>query len=278
MKSEFEEKSYEAAFNVELGQGQSGLVFFAPGQRLEAHLGFDVAWQLGVSDPLWRAINLTGGAGLPIAPTQGHVVPADAFNLFIQYKRSDWLHGRRSQHRAHFGGDYYRFMFNHPARQLNVLQNLEQAAAGTARVVYAAPEFHTVGRLMDASRNGTVVRQSVLVEAGSLGRGHRAYNFKLGNQSLLNPEPELAKGSRGDSYFSELANSPGARVPWEESLSVLHSAITETPEWGRAAALTSEAQAVADEGLYGDQIENVRRFVDIQLFAWMNNLRWVTAG
>jgi hypothetical protein len=276
LKSQFEEKSYEAAFNAELGQGPSGLTLFAPGQHLEAHLGFDVAWDLLPSDPFWRAIGLASGAGRLFPAPQGQVVPASTFNLFIQYKCSDWLHGRRSKHRAHFGGDYYRFTFDHPARQLDVLQALEANSVGAARVVYAAPHFHTVHHLMVALGAGTVIADSVVVEAQLLGRGHKAYNFSSGRPPLLNPEPERAEGVSGDVYFSELASSTSGRTSWTESLSVLHSAVTETPGWSRLSELAGDAE-LRGEGSYDDRAA-MRQYLDIQLFAWMNNLRWVTLG
>lgn len=218
MKPEFEEKSYEAAFNAEIEFGQPGATF-APGQVAEASLGVDVLALLSKRHPFWRTVGLYHRRGRRVTKA---AVPDEVFNLFLQYKRSDHIVGPNGRHHRTFGSDYYRFVTTRPTDQLETLQALERATASLGHVRYVAPEFSTLAELRDAQRNQRVIQQSVVVAPSMFGKTHKAYNFKSG-RAVLNPVPEWVDVDLATTLFEHRREV----VPFRYAIGLMSAALEE---------------------------------------------------
>lgn len=274
MRSHFEEKSYELGFNLELASGQAGRNVFAPGQFIEGALGFDVAWQLGAANPAWAAIALTSRKGFPIPGSPAVNLPASSFNLFVQYKRSEYLMGTRARHRSHFGGAYRRFKFDDPEDQLKTLQTLETTVGTAAHVIYAAPKFHTMTDLIRTFAASTVIAESVIASSGWLGKGHSAYNFKPGYSALLNPEPEEVPTLSAVDYFAGFDSIRDSATNFSTGLDFVHAAISSMPDWATSWE-TSRARLAVGNTNSGPQTELGSKYLEVLAFAWANSLTWV---
>lgn len=278
VKSFFEEKSYEAAFNNELNNGVGGAHtrHFAPGARLEASLGFDVMAILEQRHPAWRTMGLRYRAGTSLhhrAPSQ---LPDAVFNLFIQYKRSDALKSRLAMHHAHFGGPYYRFHFNTPTKQLATLHELAKNSGSAAHVIYAAPEFHTVPELWDATVAGEIISKSVIIEAQQLSLKHKAFNFKTDKASLQNPDPEFVEAANAAEWFKTL---DGQLAPLVETVSIAHSGVRGVARW-RERWESDRIQLIGREPFSDDPAveTTVRQFAEVAAFTWLHGLSWILSG
>jgi hypothetical protein len=250
---------------------------FAPGARLEAELQFDAMWQLSVKNPAWAAIGLSYAGGVAIAPPKTGKVPPGLFNLFIQYKRSDYLHGYSSTHRRHFSGPYYRFGFASPRAQLGRLQALAASGASAIEVVYAAPEFHTVDQLMDAMRAKSIVSRSVIVKASQLNPRHRAFNFRTGHNSIQNPDPEVVESTSGDGLF--ISPSSGDLLEFRDTVAHAYAALGEDREWSKMWRVIREGILTdLDIGADSRDATLIDQFAEVASFAWMSGLGWFLSG
>lgn len=233
MKSEFEEKSYEAAFNMELisNARPKGSQFFAPGQVIESDLGFDAAWMIGAKHPFWKMVARVSRQGIDVSNQTRRKFPSKIYNLFIQYKRSEYIGRSNGSHYTHFNGPYYRFKFDDPAKQLKTLKELERHVGSSAHVLYAAPEFHTITQLVDAADTNTVISKSVMTRPKDLKNNHTSFNFKKGHQFLQNPEFETAEGIQGDTFLSQLTSSDDGLRGVPDALEAVNETLLSIREW-----------------------------------------------
>lgn len=233
MKSEFEEKSYEGAFNAELtrGAGMTQSSFFPPGQVLESDLGFDAAWMIGATHPFWKMVGRISRQGMDVSNRTKRKFPSKMYNLFIQYKRSEYIWRANGTHHIHFSGPYYRFKFNDPEKQLKVLKQLERKVGNGAHVLYAAPEFHTIDQLVDAIDTNTVVSRSVIARPRDLKKNHTSFNFKAGHRFLQNPEPEDVEGIHGNAFLTQLSSNEREIQTLPEGLETINEALFSIRIW-----------------------------------------------
>lgn len=233
MKSEFEEKSYEMAFNLALGSstGSRRPLSFSPGQVIESDLGFDAAWMLGAKHPFWKMVGSASRIGVDVSTRTRRKFPTKLFNLFIQYKRSEYIHGSNGKHRRHFTGPYYKFNFNDPEMQLGVLKQLERDIGTYADILYAAPEFHTLDQLINAINNRNVISKSVLVRPSALKENHNSFNFKTNHACLQNPDAEYVEGLSGDTFLAQLSSNSFEMLSLSDFLHVINEAIFSVSGW-----------------------------------------------
>lgn len=190
MKAEFEEKVFETAANNEfalLGAGYTcpgcgshhcpfcgfghpapAVDIWAPGQVLEAVLGFDVLVNLqGDTTDLEALFGVAMPPGMNWKQHFGNPVGAGAApdwaSLFIQYKRPDRLLRRRGEFLRLFAGPFFRFDLD--ADQHGALADLRTASAGQALVCYAAPRFHTNADMLHYRQNRLVLERTAFIEA-----------------------------------------------------------------------------------------------------------------
>lgn len=105
---EFEEKQYEVQYIADLVRNHPGGVQLAPaGQAMEAYLGFDLGAMVNAIHPAWTPTTNPqfppGVSGKTIASrlpaSKQNRIPNYNLNLFLQFKRSDFLHGHSATHR-----------------------------------------------------------------------------------------------------------------------------------------------------------------------------------
>ena len=195
MYAEFEEKQYEQQMNVELLCKYDVYDLFAPGQCLENHLGFDVAlyscnrkfWSffykslcrckyLLLGYPYIRPKNVKYLEEL-IRKYLGYI-PEIKFNLFIQYKRPEYLARANSSEWKSWRRPYYRYSIDPDQQQLleRLAQNVDR---DSALVIYASPAFHTQREFWENVKKRTIVDNSNYCEAINLS-GHKKYTYVKG--------------------------------------------------------------------------------------------------
>lgn len=190
--AQFEEKSFEVALNHQLLEGSPHI--FAPGQVLEAALGFDAAIRTDHAGfwSMWGRTTPLAGAQIQSAwwpGARGSIPPLPHYriNVFLQYKRPFYLQQKNAGQWSAWGGRYYRYyVYSHQQAAL------EACAAGlqsNGLVAYASPAFWTLQKLWQHTENGVLVQETNFVEATSL-RGHSLYTYvNAGNHGQAFSEP-----------------------------------------------------------------------------------------
>jgi len=281
MKSEFEEKTYESAFNLELKEKgrRGGATSYAPGQVAEGELGFDTAWMIGATHPFWKMVSGTHRQGADVSDRTQHKFSSRLYNLFIQYKRSEYISRANGNHYGHFNGPYYKFKFDNPPQQLGILKELEIHLENKAHVLYAAPEFHTVDELLRATDDGTVISQSVLARPQDLGADHTTFNFKTGHQFLQNPNPEQVEGINAEDFLRGLNSFEGEPQILQDALESISQAIFSIEEWE---PIWRHYEPFI-ESTWLDQETSSRRklardYLAISSFSAVYGISWILAG
>ena len=178
MRPYFEEKQYESYFVQEIGRETK--LTFAPGQVEEKQLGFDFGCAL--TPEAWKRCfdkvvevadgDLGQGASGEVIEKAlellQHTMPPFNMNLFIQFKRSDYMPSARCREFGYWKKPYFRYGI--AKDQLATLIALAEGCGELAHVVYAAPVFHKREDLFAAQLAGQVIARSNVVEARELKR------------------------------------------------------------------------------------------------------------
>jgi hypothetical protein len=205
MDPDFEEKQYENAANGELRLYSSNS--YTPGQVAEGILGFDAASNQPWWSDVWRAMQMGAPAGLqltpnlwPIArqPGPNVVLPSFVVSLILQYKRSEYMHGKTAAQYNHWRQPYYRFEID--VDQHRQLMSIETAASNLAAVKYAAPVFYQYRELERLQLSEEILLNSNFVSPNTIGSTHRHWTYNAsGGMGYANPEgEELNSGSWRD--------------------------------------------------------------------------------
>lgn len=204
--AEFEEKSYEIAACNEFARGVGGGIgqVFAPGQVLEARLGYDAAVTASARHPIWNVLQIPRPTGVRLLPTfwrggkqpAAKQLPRTLVSLVVQFKRPEYLHtGTAAQWR--FWGEPY-FRFARQTHQQRILRRLERAVGPHALVRYAAPAFWRWRDLEAAQLGATVLKESGFVSPEALDRHHVWTYVRPGIDGRANPGGKRAQFSRLD--------------------------------------------------------------------------------
>lgn len=182
-KTEFKEKSYEKWFGHELAQHTN--VTFSPDQCDEAFFGFDEAFFLPI--PMmrrllpyrrlrrWqRLIGVSNDEFEKIVGKVSEVLPDFSFNLFVQYKRPEYLTTRGAKQWSSWGKAYYRYDVT--PHQQEALEAVENLSGGRAATVYASPAFRKMTAATQHVKNREIVTNSNIASAGKL-KGHGCYTY-----------------------------------------------------------------------------------------------------
>lgn len=200
MKPEFEEKTYENLMNIMFACDLNAINIFSPGQRLEKYLGFDVGMYIKKWNKYIEAQDLKKlNKNLEDFCLSYSVTP---FNLFIQYKRSDFCRNKKCICYSFWKKDFYRFkiyrkMYRKRDQiyydQHQVLNKLEQIAKQNALVVYAAPTFHTYSDLFFHFNKKTLITNSVFCKVSKLNDHHYLSFIKNNNYGYACSQKEKIK-------------------------------------------------------------------------------------
>ena len=201
MLAEFKEKTYEKYFGYELARLTR--IAYSPDQCDEALLGFDDAFYLPF--PRLFSYHLVSKrrrprvqVGMAIADIDADLAkiashfPPFRFNLFIQYKRPEYLRQPQASEWRSWRKPYYRFGLT--PHQQKLLERIAARAAKRAAVVYASPAFWTGKELFDFASAERVVQQSNIAHAKALS-GHERYTYvEPGSKGIARSDPEELSG------------------------------------------------------------------------------------
>ncbi len=183
MQIEFKEKPYEKYFAAEIARLTN--ISFSPDQCDEEFLGFDDAFHLPSSFfrgrlphvPIrpWSRLN-----GISIRELD-HIVgefsrrmPPFRFNLFLQYKRPEYLSRKSAQEWSCWDAPYYRYETT--PHQQDLLEDLERQSRGRAATVYASPAFWKADDLWSNVGAQSVISGSNIASVSKL-RGHSRFTY-----------------------------------------------------------------------------------------------------
>lgn len=294
--AEFEEKTYEVAYCIELAVGiGSQPMVYSPGQVLEKLLGFDAASNPDPHHVIWSVLALPRPRGVQLVPPlwgasralqpPAPALPSYPISIFLQFKRPEHLRGPAAKQWTMWHHSYYRF--KRTKEQQQVLGRLERRLGAQAVVRYAAPAFHTLGELEAAQITGSVIAQSGHVPPARLRRHHCWTYDAPGNCGRPNPNGEPSVFERFDVLLEEaLARSAAGRElqPYQdEPMSELRQHLRSTA----AACRDREPHLRRDVDSWARQLEaldldsqimhSLRDFASIQsLMARANGAWWVT--
>lgn len=183
MDIEFKEKTFEKYFGHELARLTN--ITFSPDQCDEALLGFDEAFFLPTEwffrfGPFVRRSRRARLTGVEISEFNklGKLIarhmPEFKLNLFVQFKRPQYLTTRGAKEWSDWKQSYYRY--ETMPHQQEALERIDAQSYGRASTIYASPAFWQADDLWKHVRNNTVVEQSNMASAAKLkDHGHYSY-------------------------------------------------------------------------------------------------------
>lgn len=210
MWAEFKEKTYETYFLAELARRTT--VLYSPDQNDESLLGFDGAFWLPWDElptmlpyrrfRRWRRlIGISASEIDTFGRELNNRLPPFRFNLFVQYKRPQYLFRSNAVEWTSWDGPYFRYGI--VARQQELLRRVQSKAADRAAIVYAAPAFFRVHDLFSFASSGAIAANSNIASVGLVG-AHGRFTFEsAGNYGVGHSQPEPIKSPR----FEEMVES-----------------------------------------------------------------------
>lgn len=237
MWAEFKEKPFETYFLAEMARLTN--VLFSPDQSDEGILGFDGAFFLPLPEyraffPFvrvrrWRHfIGMTASEIDEFGRALDARLPPFNLNLFVQYKRPEWLQRSNATEWASWNTSYYRYSID--PKQQGLLEKIMAAAAGRAAVVYAAPAFWESSDLFDLARAGAIVTSSNIASAGML-TGHQRFTYTApGNFGIAHSEPANIEGPSLEAILR--GGSDGERLPFTKHVKATANLIERVLEEG----------------------------------------------
>jgi len=189
MKCEFEEKQYEQYLNIELAGKRK--ILFIPGQVFENIIGIDAAifsknstfWGFWNSYFRFPKFWFWWKPGVYLKPKfwdmieeelNSEAFPKFKVNIFIQYKRPEYISSFRGREYRYWNQPYFRYDIK--AHQQKALYKLEQQIFRNAIVVYACPAFWRSRELWEFYGNHKLIKNSNFVQPHIL-NGHQRYTF-----------------------------------------------------------------------------------------------------
>ena len=218
MRAEFEEKQFEQALNFELASANRFL--YTPGQCLENTLGFDAGifssnlnfWN---RFPKFRyyfhhfclypeGIELHREMWDDLEREIDNIdfFPPIKFNLFIQYKRPEYLKQKNASEWNYWNCPYFRY--NIMRHQQEALENLEIQVQDKGIVVYASPAFYRLKDLWDVKENNTLVASTNFIQASKLSYHSKFTYNQAGNQGIVFSEPVRIESFNFNKKIAEL--------------------------------------------------------------------------
>lgn len=197
MKTEFKEKTYEKYFSQEIARLTN--ISYSPDQCDENFLGFDDSFLLPLDHLLFiapyvrrsRHLRRTGIVLRDLDYLTEEIIgrmPPFRFNLFVQYKRPEYLRSRGAREWSHWRAAYYRFDIT-PHQQL-LLERLDAASHDRAATVYASPAFWSASDLWQFVEAEQILDNSNVSSAGCL-TGHGCYTYvEPGHRGIGHSDPK----------------------------------------------------------------------------------------
>lgn len=197
MWAEFKEKTFETAFVGELRLLTS--IIYAPDQRDEYFLGFDASAYIPTEllPPFLPYIRVRARRHLQgISATElnqfgkslNDRLPPFRLNLFIQFKRPEYLKRKTASEWNFWKRRYFRYGI--AKRQQSLLNKIIEVGCGRAVAVYAVPAFHKSDDLFRNQLDNTIIQNTNVLSAAYL-TGHSKCTFvEAGNRGIGHSEPQ----------------------------------------------------------------------------------------
>jgi hypothetical protein len=200
MDVQYEEKTYESYFNVEL-DGRS-TIFFPPGQVQEGVLGIDAAGHSN-NRRLWRRLGhpfwfVNEFSGIALENAARHMesllgesvrnIPNMKVNLLFQYKRPQHITSTRANEWHIWNQPYFRYHIYE--KQQELLDHLGRIVGSKALILYAAPAVVDVNELVKLKMQRRIIESTNFTKA-SLLAGHEVNTYvQAGTHSVAHSVPE----------------------------------------------------------------------------------------
>ncbi len=199
MRVNFEEKTYENYFNIELSSKSN--VIFPLGQVQEGFVGFDSS-SYSKNRKLWRVFGYPFLFSPPFPGVDFHKIydvlenelkiginslAKLKVNVLFQYKRPEYLVNSTAKEWSHWNQKYYRYDIY--KEQHDLLIYLSDKFQKDVLILYASPAISNINDLIDAYRNKKIIELSNYKKATDL-RSHKRNTYNVaGTYSLGFSEP-----------------------------------------------------------------------------------------
>lgn len=281
MKCEFEEKQFEKLIDAELFSWGR---LFPVGQVFEGVTGFDSAgfvfnrrfWRRFPSRffPWWRPGILPDPHFWDIV---GKEINSDAFprfkcNVFLQYKRPQYLKYGGKQEFSYWKAPHYRYYIDQ--KQQGILERLEQQVSSKALVLYACPAFWKFEDLWKHAQRRRMVDNTNFCKPAGIS-GHGRYTFidaKTKGKAFSEPEDIEPVNFKGEldkllKQEGEYASNKDFILKLERSLSELYPSIEE------AHGIDIEVAIKDMDDEYPSGLG--KALIKINLFTFLTGLSWM---
>ena len=289
MWAEFKEKTYETYFLAEVARLTN--ILYSPDQTDEGALGIDGSFFLSLPARRWvfpyrrfrHWRRLTGISASEIADFGAELngrLPMFRLNLFVQYKRPEWMHRSNATEWSSWHAPYFRYTIE--AKQQGLLENIVETGAGRAAVVYAAAAFRLSSELFSHAEAGTVVLNSNISSVEML-NGHNRFTYiEPGSTGIAHSEPDAIESPSLDTILARMKDNES--LPFTKHMKLTAQSIESVLGDDREARDLWEASRRAILG--GDFVEAYPRgrdtwieaIVSIAAFAQAFNVRVSAVG
>ncbi|MBP6121501.1 MULTISPECIES: hypothetical protein [Providencia] len=199
MRAEFEEKTFENAFNAEFSYCYGLGRVYSFGQVQEGRIGLDSA--LYLEKNYWLHLKFLSspflkGEHLPFIAERMEEFLNHRFsetfemtvNLLLQYKRPELLTTETAGEWEHWKKPYFRYVIDE--NQQTLLERLSNQFGSQALVLYASPAFIKMKELQTALKNKELINKTNFCPASKLTNHHSNTYIENGSYSIACSEPE----------------------------------------------------------------------------------------
>ncbi|MBF0433874.1 MAG: hypothetical protein HQL77_00720 [Magnetococcales bacterium] len=206
------------------------------------------------------------------------------FNLFLQYKRPEYVKSPLGGEYDAWGIPYFRYYPS--SEQQEMLERLEIAASSNAVVSYASPAFHLREELFNTHMERLIVEKSNYVGPSRL-KGHHCYTYvEPGASGKAFSDPEDIEDEGFDRKLSRARESnqgqnEGVRVLVKQAGRMVSQALQasniDTRNAFREAHHRIMGRIMESVESSGD-METYSSFVNVQTFCFLNKTAWSLVG
>lgn len=277
MDCEFEEKQYEEPMNAELAGRR---IYYAPGQILENVVAIDAAilTRNQYLSGLWGTQN-PWLFGTYLRPElwdsakellDSNVFPRLKANLFIQYKRPEYMRLSTAAQYSHWQQPYYRYDIE--KEQQDILCKLEKNVASDALVLYSCASFWERSKLWEFLRHRELVKNSNFVKPSSL-TSHTTYTFiNNSNKGMAFSDPSTIDSVNLFDEIERIRQEPARFDSNTRFLSSLSVRINNVVAESSASFREQYYSLVRSREVQGNEFG--ASIIRILLFTFMANIWW----
>lgn len=273
VKVNYSEKQYEQLFNLELiNSYRADPRAFTPSQNEEKKLGFDAAHIVKPDfihfikkrNKLFGSNNRINNGKVPYNPL--HAVPSNYHaNLFIQFKKPEYLTTSRAKQYSQFGGPYFRYeLYQSQLKTLENLNNKFKQTNSFAYILYASSTARNLKELFNQCTSQSIIKYSSLAEISQL-VGHKIVVYDKPTHFIACSEPV--------EYFSmileDILREEPKETTLESTLDTLEEYIEQNEE--QLYQLYTDSFDEIDEL---ELTENERKFISIEWISNFLGLSW----